>query len=125
MKCFSKKDDMNIINQLTELFSNFQTETDDLKVQNEKLQQEISELRRIIGEYYVVLDCGQPCVWRNNAGEPKPNQKYIFTKWSEAMGHVEEHLNVYFEDLPKDWKGAPFCYTGNLFIEIKSVPEVK
>jgi cell shape-determining protein MreC len=43
---------MNIINQVTELFSDFQNEMDDLKVQNEKLKKEISELRQslIAGE---------------------------------------------------------------------------
>ncbi len=39
---------MNIIIQLSEVFSNFQNETDDLKVQNEKLRLEISELRRLL-----------------------------------------------------------------------------
>lgn len=116
---------MNIIHRITEVFLDFQNEMNNLKMINDQLIKENAEFRRIIGEYYVVLDCGQPCVWRNNAGDPRPNQKYIFTKWSEAIEHVKEHLNVYFEDLPKDWKGTPFCYTGNLFIEIKLIPGVK
>ncbi len=43
---------MNIIIQLSEVFSNFQNEMNDLKVQNEKLRKEISELRQslIVGE---------------------------------------------------------------------------
>lgn len=39
---------MNIIDQVTEVFSDFQNEMNDLKDQNEKLKKEISELRKLL-----------------------------------------------------------------------------